>query len=132
MVSGPSWRVSTWSVECVDAEALAQQLRELAAVRLRVAAGAHRHVRRDRREAGGDLPHVQVVHLDHVVLRGQRVADLLRVEVARGGLEQDAAGVAQQPVARAQHQRGHDQRRDAVRAREAGEQDHGAGDRPWR
>ena len=112
-----------------DAEAVAQQLGELAPVGLGVAAGAHRHVGRDRGEARGDLPDVQVVHLDHVVLRGERAADLVRVEVARGGLEQDPAGVAQQPVARAEHQRGHHQRGDAVRAREAGEQDHGAGDR---
>ena len=49
----------------------------------------------------------------------ERAADLLRVEVARGGLEQHAARVAQQPAARAEHQRGHHQRGDAVRASEA-------------
>ena len=97
MVSGPSWRVSTWSVECVTPKRSREQLGELAAVGLRVAAGAHRHVRRDRGEAGRDLPDVQVVHLDHVVLRGEHVADLLRVEVARRGLEQHAPGLAQRP-----------------------------------
>ena len=96
---------------------------------LGVAARAHGHVGRDRREAGGDLPYVEVVHLDHVVLRREQVADLLGIEAARRRLEQDAAGVAQQAVAGAQHQRGHEQGRDAVGAREVGDQDHRAGDR---
>ena len=109
-----------------------QQLGELAPVRLGVAARAHGHVRGQRREAGADLPDVQVVDLDHVVLGRQRVADLARVEVARRRLEQHPARVAQQAEAREEHQRGHEQRRDPVGAREAGEQDerarHGRGD----
>ena len=129
MVSGPSWRVSTCSVECVTPK----RSRSSCASSRRCACvshpGADGHVRRDSWEAGGDLPHVQVVHLDHVVLRRQRPADLLRVEVARGRLEQHAPGLAQQPDARAQHQRGHHQRRDAIRAREAGDEHHGARDR---
>ena len=52
-----------------------------------------------------------------------------RVEVARRRLEQHAAGLAQQAEARAQHQRGHHQRGDAVRAREAGDQHDRARDR---
>jgi hypothetical protein len=35
----------------LDPEALVQQVGQLAAVRLRVSAGAHSHVRRQRREA---------------------------------------------------------------------------------
>ena len=55
-----------------DPEALAQHLRELAAVGLGVAAGPDRDVGGQRRHARRDLPHVEVVHLDHVVLGGQR------------------------------------------------------------
>ena len=75
-----------------------------------------------------DLPDVQVVHLDHVVLGGERVPDLLRVEVARRRLEQHAPGLAQQADPRVEHQPRHEQRGDAVRAAEAGQQDQRAGD----
>ena len=71
---------------------------------------------------------MQIVHLDHVVLGGERVADLFRVEVARGRLEQHAPGLAQQSDPRVQHQPGHEQRGDAVRAAEAGQQDERARD----
>ena len=60
---------------------------------------------------------------------GHPQADRLRVEPARRGLQEHAAGLAQQAVGGAQHQRGDEQGGDAVRALEAGEQDHGAGDR---
>ena len=113
----------------LDAEALAQQVGELAPVRLGVAAGADGHVGGQRRHARGDLPHVQVVHLHHVVLGGERAPDLVGVEPARGRLEQHPARVAQQPPARAQHQRGHEQRGDAVGAAEVGGEDDHAGDR---
>ena len=80
----------------VDPEGLVQQQRQLAAVRLGVAARADHDVGGERREARRDLPDVQVVHLHHVRRRRERAADLVRVEVARGGLEQHPAGVAQQ------------------------------------
>ena len=68
-------------------------------------------------EAGRDLPDVQVVYLDDVVLRGEHAADLVRVEVARRGLEQHPPGLAEQREAGTEHQSGHDERSDAVRAR---------------
>src|SRR5215213_10319338 len=60
----------------VHAEALAQELRQLAPVRLGVAPRADGDVCRYRGEARRDLPDVQVVHLDDVVLRGEYPADL--------------------------------------------------------
>jgi len=81
-------------------------------------------------EAGGDLPHVEVVHLDDMVLRGQRGTDLLRVEIPRRGLQQHAARLPQKPVARPEHKQRHDDRGDAVRLGEAGgEHDGEAGTR---
>src|SRR5918999_5039029 len=56
----------------VDPEALLQHLRELAAMGLGVAARPHGDMRGQGRHARGDLPHVQVVHLDHVILGGER------------------------------------------------------------
>src|SRR5215216_5741233 len=47
----------------VDAEALAQQGLQVPADGVAVVVGAHEHVRGQGREAGGDLPDVQVVHL---------------------------------------------------------------------
>ena len=41
-------------------------------------------VRRERREAGGDLPDVEIVNLDDPALSGERVADLLGVDVRPG------------------------------------------------
>src|SRR3954454_1547968 len=78
-----------------DPEALAQQPGQLLTVLLCVAVGSHEHVRRERGEARGDLPDVQVVDLHYVRLGRERAADLRRVELTRRGLEQDPAGVAQ-------------------------------------
>jgi type IV secretory pathway VirD2 relaxase len=47
----------------VDAEALVQELLEAPAHVVAGVAGAHEHVRAQGREARGDLPDVQVVHL---------------------------------------------------------------------
>ena len=60
---------------------------------------------------------------------GQRVADRLRVDALGRALEQHAAGVAQQQPARAQHQRGDEQRGDGVGAIEAREEHDRAGGR---
>ena len=75
-----SW--STWSVVWCDPEALLEQPLELAAQLVAVVAGAHDDVRRQRREARGDLPDVQVVDLDDARLGGEHVADLVRVQPA--------------------------------------------------
>ncbi len=54
-----------------------QELGKLLAVLLGIAVGADQHVRRQGREAGGDLPHVQVVHLDDPWRTCERAADVL-------------------------------------------------------
>ena len=75
------------------------------------ALGVHQHVRRQRREAARDLPHVQVVHLHHARQRDQRLADLLGVEARGRRLEEDRAPRPTRAPARADHQR----RRSAAR-----------------
>ena len=80
-------------------------------------------VGRERREAGADLPDVEVVYLGHVGVAGHRAADLLDVDARRRHLEQDAARGAQQPDGGADHQRGDEERGDRVGAVEAGGQD---------
>jgi hypothetical protein len=64
---------------------------------------------------------VQVVDLDDAGLGGHRAPDRVGVEALRCALEQHAPGLAQQPPARVQHERRDEQRRDAVRAVEAGD-----------
>jgi hypothetical protein len=82
----------------VDGEALVEQLLELAADAVTVVAGVvDEHVCRERGEAARDLPDVQVVHVLDVRVRGDRTPDLLDAHPFRRCLEQDAAGVAQQP-----------------------------------
>ena len=61
--------------------------------------------------------------------RRQRAADLVGVEALRRRLEEDAAGLAKQPVGGVEHDRGDHQRGDAVGLVEAGGDDHQAGDR---
>ena len=94
-----------------------------------VVARRDEHVRGQRGEARGDLPDVQVVDLDHAGHGGQRVADGLGIDALGRALEQHAAGVAQQQPARAQHDRGHQQRGDRVGAVEAREEHDRAGRR---
>ena len=86
-----------------------------------VAVAADDHVGRQRGEARGDLPDVEVVDLDDPRRGGHRVADLVDVHAARRGLQEDPARLAQQPAAGAQHDRGDEQRRDPVGPREAGD-----------
>ena len=73
----------------IDREALSQQGREVEAGAVAVGVGRHQHVRRERREAGGHLPDVEVVDLDDPRPRGERVADRLDVEALRRRLEED-------------------------------------------
>jgi hypothetical protein len=52
----------------VDVKALLEQVMQRPAHLVTVVAGAHYDVRGQRGEARGDLPHVQVVDLDHAGL----------------------------------------------------------------
>ena len=81
----------------VDAEALAEHALQAPAHGVAVVARPHEHVRGQRREARRDLPDVEVVDLDDARLARQRRPDRLDVDAARGGLEQDVGGRAQQP-----------------------------------
>ncbi len=113
----------------VEAEALVQHRLHRAPRRVAVAVGADEHVRGERREAARDLPDVQVVNLDDVRLGDERRADRLRVETLGRGLQEDPPGGAHERDARADHQRGDQQRDDRVGALEAGREDHAGGDR---
>lgn len=57
---------------------------------------------------------MQVVHVLDVRVRGDRTPDLLDAHPFRRCLEQDAAGVAQQPPGGAQHDRCDEERGHAV------------------
>ena len=94
-----------------------------------VAVFSDEHVRGERGKAGGDLPDVEVVNLGDSVNGGHPAADLVGVEVFWGGFEKDAAAGFEQAVSGVQHDRGNDQRGDAVGAAKAGDEDEGAGDR---
>ena len=113
----------------VDAEALAEDALEVPAHRVAVVAGPDEHVRGERGEARGDLPHVEVVDLDDSGLGGHRATDRLGIHALGRRLEQDAPRIAQQAPAGAEHERRDEQRRDAVGAIEPGEDDHRAGGR---
>ena len=84
---------------------------------------------RERREARGHLPHVQVVDLDHARMPRQRAADRVGVEAARRALEQHQAALAQQAPGRPQHQGRDEQRGDRVGLAEAGREDDRARER---
>jgi len=112
-----------------EREALVQHRLHLAPRVVAVAVAAHEHVRRERREAAGDFPYVQVVNLDDAGLADERRADRLRIEAFGRGLEEDPPGRAHEREPRARHQRGDQQRDDRVGALEARQQDHGGGDR---
>ena len=77
----------------LEAEAVTQQRLELAADAVAVASRLDEHVRRERRELGGHLPDVEVVHLNHAGIRGHRRPDLLHRQPGRSDVEQDAARV---------------------------------------
>ena len=85
-----------------------------------VGAGLDEHMRRQRREAAGHRPDVQVVRLDHVRGGDDRAADLVGVDVGRRALEEDARRVAQESPARPADQRGDEEARDRVEPVPAG------------
>src|SRR2546421_4102637 len=98
-------------LECrvADAETLIEQALELAPAGMTVIAGMDHDVCRQRIEVRGHLPHVQIVHLDHAGMPGQRAADLCRVEVRWGGLHEDPSRRLEQAVGGVQHQPGDQQ-----------------------
>src|SRR6476659_736814 len=84
----------------VDVEAFLEQLLKRAAQLVAVVPGPDHHVGRERGKPRGDLPHVQVVHLDDPGLAGQRVTDLLGIETGGRGLHEHPAGGLEQDVCR--------------------------------
>ena len=88
-LSACSW--STCSVVWPMPKRSCEQLLELAPDAVAVVAGRDEHVGGERGEAGGHLPHVEVVDLDHAGVAGERAADRVGVEAARRALEQHPA-----------------------------------------
>src|ERR1700761_1246632 len=72
----------------VDVEPVLEQLLERTAQIVAVVVGAHDDVRRKRGEPGCDLPHVEIVHLDHPRLGGEGTPDLGGVQARRRGLHE--------------------------------------------
>src|ERR1700739_1014856 len=72
-----------------DAEAILDEALERATPVMAIVSGPHHDMGRQRREARGHLPDVEVVHLHHSGLGGKGAADLLRVQARRRGLHED-------------------------------------------
>src|SRR5579871_3375 len=85
----------------VEVEPSVEHLLDPAARGVAVGARPDEHVRRERGEAARHRPDVEVVHLDDLVVRRDRVGDRLRIDLLGRALEEDAAGVAQEAPARA-------------------------------
>src|SRR5208282_4683128 len=76
----------------IQAEALVQGRLHCPAGGVAVAVGRDQHMRGERWEATRDFPDVKVVDLDDPGLLHERLADRVRVEPLRCGLEEDAPG----------------------------------------
>jgi hypothetical protein len=72
-----------------------EELFEVAAPGVAVLILADEDVGREGREAAGDGPDVQVVHLLHALRFCHLPADLVGVDTPRRGFEQDVYGVAE-------------------------------------
>ena len=104
----------------LDPEALAEHVAHLAPAGVAVVAGRDQQVGRQGGEAGGHLPQVQVVDLDHALSAAAMAWPTSSgSRPAGGGLQQHAPGVPQQHPRAAQHQRADHQRGDGVGAVEA-------------
>lgn len=82
----------------IDLEAFGEQAFELAPDRVAVVAGSDKDMRRERREARCDRPHVQVVHVGHAGILGEGVADFGHAHPFRCCLEEHAPRIAQEAV----------------------------------
>ena len=81
-----------------------------------MAIGARRDqdVGRERRKAAGHRPHVQVVHLDDVLLGDERAADRLGIGVPRCPFEKDERRLSDELGARPEHEHSDREARDRV------------------
>ena len=106
----------------VDPEALVQLVLELQPDRVAVGVLVDGDVGRERREAGRDLPDVQVVDLvDARVTPPSRGRSRPGRGPAGAASRKTRPGLPQQPVGGVEHDRGDDQRGDSVGLVEAGE-----------
>src|SRR5438105_2978203 len=91
--------------DVAQAEPLLEHLLERPSSLVAVIAGPHHDVCRQCRKAGGHLPYVQVVDLDHARLSGERLPDLLRLEARRRSLHEHPSRGLEQSIRSVQHQR---------------------------
>ena len=82
-----------------DAVSLREQARQRAPRFMAVAVVGHDDVRRERREARGHLPHVEVVDLDDRGLRREQVADRVRIDADGCRFENVRADARSSPYA---------------------------------
>src|SRR5437588_10655275 len=99
---GPAGHVVDLECRVPEAEALVQQLLEATPRAVAIGVGRDEDVGRERGEAARHGPDVEVVHLDDVRVGGERRCDRIGIDAGRGGLEEDAARVAQERPSRAQ------------------------------
>ena len=112
----------------LELEPLAKHGLDPAADSVAVGARVDEHVRRERRKAGRDRPHVEVVHLDDARHGEDRAADVLGGHAARRRLQEDAHGLAEQPPGAGEHEHADEQRDERVGELPARHDDDDAGD----
>ena len=113
----------------VDPEPLVERELERAADPVAVLAAADEHVRREGREAGADLPDMEVVDAVDARMLEDRLGDVPGREPFRGRFEQDPPGDAQERPGGEEHRARDEQRRDRVCAVEARRPDDETGNR---
>ena len=113
----------------IEAEPGVQHRLHIASRSMTVLLARDQHVCRQRGEAAGHLPHVQIVHLNDPRPLGERPADCLRVQPLRRCLEEYATRGLQQQVGRSRHDPGDAQRGDRVSALKPRQQDDRGGQR---
>src|SRR5690348_1932213 len=125
---GPPGHVIDLQRRVTEPEALSQQLLETSPRAVAVGVGRDEDVRRERGKAARDGPDVDVVHLDDVRVGGERRRDRVGIDAGGRSFEEDAARVADQRPARAQHERGDEEAGDRVEAAPARDEDECARD----
>ena len=106
-----------------------EQMLEPASRLVAVDARRHENVRGECREAARHRPDVEVVHLFDLRVGDEGARDVVGIDSGRRGLEEDAARLADQRPARADHQHRYEQRSNRIEAVPAGDENQHARDR---
>ncbi|CRD47371.1 exported hypothetical protein [Stenotrophomonas maltophilia] len=117
--------VVRFKLQChvLDAEVIVQAPAQLTAQRIGFGAVAHHDMRGQRRRAGGQRPHVQVMHVHYRGMAGQAVAHLGHVHALGHAFQQHVDRLAHQHPGARQHPQADQHRQDRIDRLPAGELD---------